>query len=367
MKREVVGIIGISGQVGKRVIHNMKDRYNIRGGQRNIEIVKEQYTGLPNIEILCVDIFNSQELKEFCIGCTVVVNCAGPSFSIGARVAEAATLADAIYVDVYGSINLKNLLMKNNISNKNVFILSAGAYPGFSEILPLYVMTEKFDEVSKMQIYVGNKETIGYASAVDYVLSAKNAFGISEGSIKNCEIVIESSSVGKQALIDVIGEKVLLSKYLFNELKDMAINQKISNICFYNIIPEDKLHQLLFESCREVMEMKDMEEVNLKIQKAVKEKVITPWFVIGVEAIGTKNHKNTKINMMLKNKDSYEITAKVLEVVIEKCIKNTFQKGIYWAHEYVDSIKVVNFIINTCDKVEIFHTFKIYDYEEGSI
>src|SRR5690606_21360022 len=61
-------------------------------------------------EVAEVDVGRPDLLAAFCAGCRVVVNCAGPAYQTGPRLAAAARAAGSCYVDPGGDDALRRRL-----------------------------------------------------------------------------------------------------------------------------------------------------------------------------------------------------------------------------------------------------------------
>jgi saccharopine dehydrogenase (NAD+, L-lysine-forming) len=176
-KTKTIGILGATGYVGEGAVETMLGftDYTILLGGRNLEKLRTKYANRSlAIHFLHVDIFDSESLLHFCGMCDMVVNCAGPSKHILDRVAFASLEQSAHYVDVSGDEQLHQLIMKRKqeIEAKQLsFVISAGVYPGLSEIIPAYIAQTYFDEVDMLELFFAGHGEFSLNAAYDIVCS----------------------------------------------------------------------------------------------------------------------------------------------------------------------------------------------------
>ena len=97
----MIGVIGTTGMVGAAVA----ERLHSAGLPVLLSARRRSAINHPthaDIEVAHVDITDSVSLDAFCRRCSVVVNCAGPSYRILDTVARAALSNGAHYVDPAG-------------------------------------------------------------------------------------------------------------------------------------------------------------------------------------------------------------------------------------------------------------------------
>lgn len=152
----MIGVIGGYGAVGEHAVRMLSDAGPLKIGSRNAD---------PSI-----DVRDPQSLARFVAGCSMVVNCAGPSHELSLRVAEAAFQAGADYVDA-GDIVLDNVDTRGRRA-----VFSAGALPGLSGLLPRW-MASKVGDAQRLTAYFGVFDRFTPTGAQDYlqgVLSPRN-------------------------------------------------------------------------------------------------------------------------------------------------------------------------------------------------
>lgn len=165
----MIGIIGAYGDVGLNAARMLYEwgKHPLRMGGRNAQGAKELYSGeFPQAEWLNVDIEDEQSLYAFVQGCTLIVNCAGPSYRTAARVAQACLEKSCRLVDAGVDKSMEAL---GRESGRPLTVLyGAGATPGLSALLPRW-LGQAFDRVDSLVCYTGVLNRFTAAAAQDYL------------------------------------------------------------------------------------------------------------------------------------------------------------------------------------------------------
>ena len=139
----MIGVIGATGMVGAAVAERLHSAGLpiLLGGRRRSSINHPTHA---DIEITQVDITDSVSLDAFCRSCSIVVNCAGPSYRILDTVARTALSNGAHYVDPAGDDPVYTRLERPPGPQKAA-VVSAGLLPGVSAML-LSWLADRLDE-----------------------------------------------------------------------------------------------------------------------------------------------------------------------------------------------------------------------------
>lgn len=161
----LIGVIGAYGAVGAQATRLLADRGSLRLGGRDHGAATALASGLADtgaaVRVMRVDAGDDGSLEEFTTGCSLVVNCAGPSHALTARVAAAAERAGADLVDSGGGDPLPE-----RAPERAVFF--AGALPGLSGLLPRWLAARDFDSVDELTVHTGVLDRFTRAGAEDY-------------------------------------------------------------------------------------------------------------------------------------------------------------------------------------------------------
>ena len=180
-----IGIIGASGAVGRVVTDVLAQTEGVTlvlGGRRPPSDMQAAAgkTARARIEAIAVDVLDAKALHRFVDGLSVVVNCAGPSYVIGDRIARAALAAGADYVDPGGYDRLARALqsLDRDVTERGLrFVFNAGLLPGISGVLPAFLASSCLDRVERLEcVYVGTDKW-SLASALD-IIDSLGDFGV---------------------------------------------------------------------------------------------------------------------------------------------------------------------------------------------
>lgn len=197
MKKYEIGVIGGTGVIGSSAIRALQKltEYKVLASYRTQkkDVVSEKICWTK------LDVFDAQELERFCEKCNVILNCAGPLWEIEDRIGMACLQTDTQYVDVSGNRKLYEMLSSesNAIINKNLnFIISAGMYPGLSELFPSYCYNKLEKEVCCMEVYVANQGSkLSYNAAYDFLKGIEENEGYGMKYLTNNKIYQVSQNV----------------------------------------------------------------------------------------------------------------------------------------------------------------------------
>ncbi len=182
-KRKTIGIIGGYGVIGIDVCRWLLQTtpHTIILGGRDKEKGMRAAAGFDNVRFMAADVEDPVSLDAFCSECDLVVNCTGPSRILGDGVASVALEKGIDYVDPSGGESLYNNVYakhRKKILEKGLcFILSAGVFPGLSELLPDYIIKTGFDRVDRVTYHYCAYGDLSWASAWDFVCTLEENVG----------------------------------------------------------------------------------------------------------------------------------------------------------------------------------------------
>ncbi|AJZ90087.1 hypothetical protein VW41_14175 [Klebsiella michiganensis] len=180
MNDNIIAVLGATGGAGCNVSRWLAQAgFALRLGGRRRDPLQQLATRL-DAEARPVDLWQEDELREFCRGCVAVVNCAGPSYQVLDRVARAAASAQAHYVDVSGDGPAWHLLQRQPAGDEHwTAVLSAGMLPGLANLVPGWMSQSTGGELT---VYSGGIERVSGAAAADLVLSLNEQCNALQGS-----------------------------------------------------------------------------------------------------------------------------------------------------------------------------------------
>jgi hypothetical protein len=349
MKIPLIGVLGCGGALGHIACNVLKRNCKIRGGQRRRP---EGMEADSNFQWVKTDLYNEEELYEFCKGCDVILNCAGPSYLVGDRVALAAAKANAIYIDTFGAGPLENSLLKKGLDKEGVFVISAGSFPGLSGILPRWLAEQEFESIFSMLSFAGGREHCSTCAGLDLLLSSVSNYGISGAFMKNGSVVRALDNISEKVYIPFLKEEVYKQKFLNDETIKLYKLLQLKEAYWYNIIVDKAVNDAILKSYAKL----SMDRSDNVLREAIDELCAAadmalwgknPWYVMTTELQGEKRGRLIRKRCILRSKSSYELSGVVAAAAVETVIKHKTKKGIYWAFEVLDPVETVERLVST--------------------
>lgn len=347
LRNKIIGIVGGSGAVGKTAVSQLiNDGYECIVSYRSREIES------PDIKSKCecikLDIYDDEAVRNFCKRCGLILNCAGPSYIIGSKVAEIALNEKCKYVDAFGVTIFNDDNIRKLCSNE-VCILGAGSVPGLSGIAVMK-MISLFDKCNSIDFYSYAMENTTKTSAIDVLLSSLSGYGYSDKYYKNGKILSINLSIPEG--IEVFGtDRVIPAKsFLYNEMIHIAKKFRIDQISSYNLIPDENLHKKMTEEIASYIIMPDEDKIYEcadRIEKLINTYMFgrKPEYLISVKASGIENGNEKQTEMCIKMKNSFKVTGIISALTAEKAME-IFSSGMYWAYEIMDAANLIDKLYN---------------------
>lgn len=160
----MIGVIGGYGNIGRYTVSALKN-YGERGlkiGGRN---EKRSKTIFPDLPFQIVDIDNENSILKFAQGCSVIVNCSGPSAFANNTLVNICKDIKCPLVDV--GMNLMNTELKINKEIDTVIIHGAGASPGIAALITRWGGRE-IGKAQSLKYYMGFSDKFTRTAAEDY-------------------------------------------------------------------------------------------------------------------------------------------------------------------------------------------------------
>jgi saccharopine dehydrogenase (NAD+, L-lysine forming) len=176
------GVIG-SGNTAKAVSQELRRSTgkSILIGGRNLANAEAIASDLgPAGSAVRVDVRDSPSLEQFCDRCSIVVNCGGPVCELQDLVARAALRARSHYVDVAGLTFVRERMIPHHSQAAEAglsCVVSAGWFPGMSELLPAYALAvarTSMDVVQSVTIHFGDSGEWSNSALRDAVWYLRN-------------------------------------------------------------------------------------------------------------------------------------------------------------------------------------------------
>ncbi|WP_330985438.1 MULTISPECIES: saccharopine dehydrogenase NADP-binding domain-containing protein [Enterobacterales] len=252
MTMQRIAILGASGGIGHFVTQWLAELgYPLRLGARqplSLRSLALRYAA----QWQTVDLWHDDALRRFCAECSLVINCAGPSYQVLDRVANAAAEAGADYIDVSGDGPAWQLLRQRTPVAGWRAVLSAGMLPGLANLVPRG-LSDRLG--GSLTVWCGGIERIGGAAAADLVLSLNeqhNAlapsdywYGEAGASWRLGRRCRHSLTAQRQDSLPHFPGQVTLLPYLSADVERLALDRQLANVQWYNVFCGNRLHDTL--------------------------------------------------------------------------------------------------------------------------
>ncbi|WP_108868944.1 saccharopine dehydrogenase NADP-binding domain-containing protein [Aquimarina aquimarini] len=165
----MIGILGGYGEVGIHATRQLAkwNKLPIKIGGRNPKKAQEKFSKeFPDVTWESVNVEDDKGLEVFIQGCTVLVNCVGPSHKVSSRVAKLCISNHCHHIDA----GIDQALEKMSSIETEVSIrYGAGTTPGLTGILPQW-LAQEFDTVNSLVMYTGALDRFTTSGAEDYLV-----------------------------------------------------------------------------------------------------------------------------------------------------------------------------------------------------
>jgi len=358
MTEPLIGILGSGGAVGSVACDILQHFFYIRGGQRHQppKPIKK-----ANYEWVHVDLYDTDSLANFCNGCEVILNCAGPSCRIGDRVARAAKEAGAYYVDVFGTGVLEPPLSGNIRDAEGVFVLSAGVFPGLSGVLPLWLSDQGFDTVDSIYGFAGGREFVSFGAAADLLLSSIKGFGIPGAYWSNGSVCRLPESSLEPVALPGFKDRVYIQPFLNDEMVHLSKQLKVGEIHWHSVYPDKQLMDAVLRGCC----LLSVDESDRVLDRSVTELITIasmlmegrePWYTLVTEVQGMIRGEIKRKRAILGSSSSCHLSGIIAAVTVQTILQQKPSEGVYWAFEVLDTKEVIAKVREekTVDFFEVF-------------
>lgn len=338
MESPLVGILGCGGALGRVVCTVLQPTCRIRGGQRSHP---PAWADTAIFQWMPVDVYNAQALADFCKHCEVIVNCTGPSYRIGDRIALAAAEAGACYIDTFGADCLEQSLANHIAGARGVFVLSAGSFPGLSGIFPRWLSMQGFETVDSLHVFAGGREYCSPGAGADLLLSSISGFGIPDAFWRNGSLIRHAEGFPAKVYLAGFKEEVYAQRFFNSETARLAKRLTLREAHWYNVLADKQVVDTISTLCARLT----VDTGEAALQNAVKEFAeiaslalsgSSPWYTMMVEIQGRSRGAIVRKRAILRSASSYQLSGVVAAITAEAVLQQKPAHGVYWAFELLD-------------------------------
>ncbi len=278
------------------------------------------------------DIFDAPALAACCRGADLVLNAAGPSSRIAARVAQAALYQAAAYVDVAGDPPLwRSIATDVTLStalSQHSCLLGAGLTPGFAAMLPRYAAA-RLAYVTRVALYGGGIEIFTRTSAQDFIASldpareqGKAGWMIADGQLCRAPAQPAVSVPTAQRTFNAL-------PYLSFELEQVAKQLSIRHLAAWSLVAEAQM----LSACQQQEEQAIDALMHLSQQLTAQEGEQQHLLM---DADGVMAGQSVRLRLQIRFDNSYRLTGSIAALAADQLLRQT-TPGLTWLPAVVDS------------------------------
>jgi hypothetical protein len=339
-----IGVVGGYGAVGAataRLLHGWGSpalRIGGRDVRRCQDFVDRELGGAGTAT--AVDVYDDASLAAFCVGCSVVVNCAGPSYQVLDRVAVAAFAAGAHYVDPGGDQPVWRALQDAGLpGGDRAAVLNAGLMPGYTALLPLGLARSEFVHATHLRAYAGLVDRMTPAGAAEYLLSLGGGHGEPQAAWRagaKAHRVLEPLS---DVDVPYFPGRVDAHPFLSVETEWLAGRLGLVELDWYNVFDGGgNVMSALSRLQGAMVGESDLDSAAAELARAAELDLFgrEPYqvFVFAVE--GMTEHGHDSRVLVLRCTDTYAITGLLAAQATAGVLAGDVTPGLHYAAEVVD-------------------------------
>lgn len=361
MTKPIIGIVGASGTVGAVLARTLAPVMDVRLGTRRPERLVMDIEG----QKVHVDAMDSASLERFATGCDIVVNCAGPSTQIADRVAYAARVACAHYVDVAGDDALFAMLPSGG--NRSA-IVSAGAMPGLSGLLPR-TLGLAFDRIDMVEVYVGGRDRFSPAAALDYVTSLEGGYGMPGAAWRNGQVVERMLTIQRDVELPFFTGSVSAFPFLSTEAERLGRALGTEELRWFNVFAGEQTLAALGR-LRPGAEIGREQAAETLVRSAALDVAgRTTYQIFVITMTGMRDGKPEERTLLLRASDAYVLTTAMANAAIRAVLADEVPTGRHHAAEVLDPASALDWLgrFEGVQRLEVMDTDLSNRYQSANI
>ncbi|TPG68182.1 NAD-dependent epimerase/dehydratase family protein [Brevibacillus laterosporus] len=354
MDKKRIGILGATGAVGREAVQTILafTNHHVVLGGRNPETLCKLFRGMEaRADCLEVDVYNEAQLHRFCGSCDIVINCAGPSKKIVDTVASACIEYAVHYVDVSGDEHLYRQLLKRKLEIEEkglLFIISAGVYPGLSEVFPAYTAENDLDEIDLLELFFAGQGDFSLNAAYDIVCSIEEDTGLGMTYCRQGEAKKIDGPFHRNYALPLPAGKRDTYPILTQEFSQMAKQKKIRSAYFYNSFQNNSvLNQFVMIKALQQYKTEEEKMASAKLlveQFNAKKQGVEDFTMFHLIATGNRSGKKMRLVSALLYPGDWNRLSGIIAGTVARLIaeENSKQSGCFFVAEGVSVTSLID-------------------------
>ncbi|OMI35638.1 NAD-dependent epimerase/dehydratase [Streptomyces sparsogenes DSM 40356] len=351
----MIGVLGASGAVGRAAVRELRalGHTGLRLGGRTASalcaVAEENAVG--HDETVWADADATDGLRAFTEDCDIVLNCVGPTYRLRATVASAALAAGAHCVDVAGDDPAAEDLLKGGdpARDDRTVVLSAGALPGLSSLLPRWLAGQGLDGATALTAHCGGLETCSPTVAHDLMLSLSSggadgaAYGEALAAVRGGRRVSRALRADEDTTHEAFPGRVAVQPYLSGESERLAGDLGLDRLDWYNVHPGPAVRTLLNLLPGRLAAGDDRAELAQRLILAADLDLAgrKPYYVMDFALSGTASGAPATAGLTLRAASSYRLTAAVGALAVDAVLRGKVPAGVHFACDVLNPDRVV--------------------------
>jgi hypothetical protein len=342
-----IGVIGGYGAVGSAVVRRLHRAgiHPLLVAGRDPARAEALIAALPadglEVAAAAVDLSDPGSLDRFAAGCRLIVNCAGPSYRVLDTVARAARQHGADYIDAAGDDPVHHLLQADAGAARradagHVAVLSAGALPGLSSLLPRALAARTPDAVA-LDAYVGGVAPLTPAAAGDVLLARGPEHGTPAAAWQDGDVRERALGPRREMRLDAFPAPVDAFPFLSTEAVRLARATGLGEVRWYTVFGGGRLAEEL------AMAWALDSTETAPLVAAADEDVRRHGAWYGQEFhLWTAGAKGAPAaTLVLRAPDSYELSGFLAASVALRALHGAIAPGVHFAADVLDPARVL--------------------------
>lgn len=341
-----IGVIGGYGAVGSAVVRRLHraGALPLLVGGRDPDRAEALAAGLPEggpeASGTAVDLTDPDSLDRFVARCRLVVNCAGPSYRVLDVVAGAALRHGADYVDAAGDDPVHTLLSADGgaarwVTAERVAVLSAGALPGLSSLLPR-ALAARTPGATALDAYVGGVAPLTPAAAGDVLLARGPEHGTPAAAWQDGRIRERALAPRRGVRLDAFPADVDAFPFLSTEAVRLARATGVNDVHWYTVFGGERLAEELAMAW--ALDTTDTADLVAAADEDVRRH--GAWYGQEFHLWRGTADGPPAARLVLRAADSYELSGFLAATAALHTLRGAVDPGVHFAADVLDPVRV---------------------------